>query len=112
MLRKKIISIVALATIGLASPTGAFARGGGGGHAGGGFHGGGGFHAGGGGFHGGGFGFREGEFRGRGFGFFGPSIYADYPYYYGGDYGGGCYLVTRRGPTRYGWRRRRVEICD
>jgi len=34
MLRNKIISIVALATIGLASPTGAFARGGGGGHGG------------------------------------------------------------------------------
>ena len=40
MLRNKIISIVALAVIGLASPTGAFARGGGGGHGGGGFHGG------------------------------------------------------------------------
>jgi hypothetical protein len=40
MLRNKIISIVALATIGLASPTGAFARGGGGGHGGSGFHGG------------------------------------------------------------------------
>jgi hypothetical protein len=39
MLRNKIISIVALATIGLASPTGAFARGGGGEHGGGGFHG-------------------------------------------------------------------------
>jgi hypothetical protein len=37
MLRNKIISIVALAVIGLASPTGAFARGG---HGGGGFHGG------------------------------------------------------------------------
>ena len=36
MLRNKIISIVALATIGLALPTGAFARGGGGGHGGGG----------------------------------------------------------------------------
>jgi len=40
MLRKKIVSIVALATIGLAPPTGAFARGGGGGPGGGGFHGG------------------------------------------------------------------------
>jgi hypothetical protein len=102
MLRNKIISIVALATIGLASPTGAFARGGGGGHGGGGFHGGGGgFHAGG--FHGGGFGFRGGGFRGRGFGFFGP---------YGDDYEGDCYLVARRVVTRYGWRSRRVEICD
>jgi hypothetical protein len=113
MLRNKIISIVALAVIGLASPTGAFARGGGGGHGGGGIHGGeGGFHAGGGGFHGGGFGFRGGGFRGRGFGFFGPYGYGDYPYYYGGNYEGGCYLVTRRVLTRYGWRGRRVEVCD
>jgi len=51
MLRNKIISILALAMIGLASPTVAFARGGGGGHGGGGFHGG---------------GFRGGGFRGRG----------------------------------------------
>src|SRR6266702_5543121 len=79
----------------------------------GGFHGGGGgFHAGGGGFHGGGFGFRAGGFRGRGFGFFGPYAYGDYPYYYGDDYEGGCYLVARRVLTRYGWRSRRVEICD
>jgi hypothetical protein len=100
MRRKKIISIVALAVIGLASPTGTFARGGGGGHGGGGFHGGGcGFHAGGGGFHGGGFGFRGGGFRGL-------------PYYYGDDYEGGCYLVARRVLTRYGRRSRRVEICD
>jgi hypothetical protein len=106
MLRNKIISIVALATIGLASPTGAFARGGGGGH------GGGGFHGGGGGFHGGGFGVRGTGFRGRGFGFFGPYAYGDYPYYYGDDFEGGCYLVTRRVLTRYGWRRRRVEVCD
>jgi hypothetical protein len=107
MLRNKIISIVALAVIGLASPTGAFARGGGGGHGGGGFHGGGGgFHA------GGGFGFRGGGFRGRRFGFFGPYVYGDYPYFYGGDYEDGCYLVTRRILTRYGWRRRRVEVCD
>jgi hypothetical protein len=106
MLRNKIISIMALAVIGLASPTAAFAHGGGGGHGGGGFHGGGGgFRAGGGGFHGGGF-------RGRGFGFFGPNAYGDYPYYYGDDYESGCYLVARRVRTRYGWRSRRVEICD
>src|ERR1700686_5851454 len=111
MLRNKIISIVALATIGLASPTVAFARGGGGGHGGGGFHGGGGgFHAGGGGFHGGGF--RGGGFRGRGFGFFGPYVYGDYPYYHRGDYEDSCFLATRRILTRYGWRSRRVEVCD
>jgi hypothetical protein len=72
MLRNKIISIVALAVIGVASPGVAFARGGGGGHGGGGFHGGG-FHAGGfGSFHGGGF-------RGRGFGVFGPYAYVTIP---------------------------------
>jgi hypothetical protein len=109
MLRNKIISIVALVTIGLASPTGAFARGGGG-HGGGGFHGGGGVFPGGG-FHGGGFGFRGGGFRGRGFGFFGPYAYGDYPYYYGDDYEGGCYLITRRVLIHSGWRSRRVEIC-
>jgi hypothetical protein len=86
MLRNNIISIVALVTIGPASPTGAFARNGGGGHGGG--------------------------FRGRGFGFFGPYAYGDYPYYYGDDHEGGCHLVTRRVLTRYGWRSRRIEICD
>jgi hypothetical protein len=105
MPRNKIIAIVALVTIGLASPTGAFARGGGGGRGGGGFHGGGGS------FHGGGFDFREGGFRGGGFGFFGPYAYDDYPYY-GSDYEGGCYLIARRIPTRDGWRTRRVEVCD
>ena len=113
MLRNKIISIVALATIGLSSPTGAFARGGGGGHGGGGFHGGGGgFQAGGSSFHGGGFGFRGDGFRGRGFGYFGPYAYDDYPYYYAGDYESGCYPATQRVLTRYGWRSRRVEVCD
>ena len=99
MLRNKIISMVALVTIGLSSPTGAFARGGGGGH-------------GGGGFHGGGFGFHEGGFRGRGFGSFGSYAYDDYPYYYGGDYEGGCHLAARRVLTRYGWRSGSVEVCD
>ena len=94
MLRNKFISIVALATIGLASPTGAFARGGGGGHG------------------GGGFGFRGGGFRGRAFGSFGPYAYGDYPYYYGNDYEAAANLVARRVLTRYGWRSRRVEICD
>jgi hypothetical protein len=104
MMRNMIIFLVVLVVIGLASPTGASAHGGGGGH------GGGGFHAGGGGFHGGGFG---GEFRERGFSFFGLYGYGNYPYYYyGGDYEDGCYLVARRVLTRYGWRRRRVEVCN
>jgi hypothetical protein len=113
MLRNKIISMMALVTIGLSSPTGAFARGGGGGHGGGGFHGGGGgFHAGGDGFHGGGFGFHEGGFRGRGFSYLGSYAYDDYPYYYSGDYEGGRHLAARRVLTRYGWRSGSVEVCD
>ena len=63
-------------------------------------------------FTAGGFGVRGAGFRGRGFGFFGPYAYGDYPYYYGDDFEGGCYLVTRRVLTPYGWRRRRVEVCD
>ena len=64
-------------------------------------HGGGGFH---GGFHGG--------FRGHGYGF------GFYPYYgYGGYwpyYGdeGVCYTVRQRVKTRYGWRIRRVSVCE
>ena len=63
----------------------------------------------GGGFHGGGF---HGGFYGRGFG---PGFY---PYgYYGGYYpyygdAGVCYTVRRRIMTRYGWRIRRVSVCE
>lgn len=90
-----------------ASSTSALARGGGG-HGGGG-HGGGGFRGG---------GFRGGGFRGAGFGL------GLYPYgYYGGYYPyagyypyegdeGVCYAVRRRVMTRYGWRTRRVSICE
>ena len=39
-----------------------------------------------------------------------------YPYgysgYYDNDDEGGCYLVRRRVMTLYGWRIRRVQICD
>jgi hypothetical protein len=49
--------------------------------------------------------------RGRGFGFLGSYAYGDYPYLYGG-YDVGRYVVTRRIPTHYGWRRRRIEVCD
>ena len=72
---EQIISIVALATIGLASPTGAFARGGGGGHGGGGFHGGGGgFHAGGGGFTVADLAFAEADFAGAAFSVHTPTV--------------------------------------
>ena len=111
MLHKTAIALLAITSIGLASPTMALARGGGGGHGGGmggggGFHGGGGF--GGGGFHGGsmagGFhggssfgGFRGGGFHGHGrgfgsrfvlgtglgYGFYDPYYYDDYSDGYG-----------------------------
>jgi hypothetical protein len=75
MLRKTMIALLAVASIGLVSPTMALARGGGGG----GGHGGGGFGGGGGGFHGGGFG-GGGGFHGGGFGGGG---------FHGGGFGGG-----------------------
>lgn len=118
MLRKTIIALLAVAAVGLLSPTVASARGGFGGH--GGFHGGfGGFH--GGGFHGGGF------HGGRGFAFgtaLGLGLYAPYAYgaygYYGDPYAysgyyddeGGCYVVQRRVYTPYGWRLRPVQVCN
>jgi hypothetical protein len=112
MTRKMMMALFALAAIGLAQPTVAFARGGhGGGGGGGGFHGGG-FH--GGGFHGGGFhgGFAggfHGGFHRHGFVGFGVGPYAyydDYPYY-----DDGCYMARRRVMTRYGWRIRPVQVC-
>jgi hypothetical protein len=68
-------------------------------------------HGGGGGFHGG---FHGGGFRGRGFGW-GPGYYGPYGYDgyypYEGDIGV-CYAVRQRVKTRYGWRIRRVSICE
>jgi hypothetical protein len=60
----------------------------------------------------GGGGFRGGGFRGGGFGFglapyYGYGGY--YPYY--GD-AGVCYVVRQRVMTRYGWRIRRVSVCE
>ena len=81
-----------------ASTTSALARGGGG-------HGGGGR----GGFHGGGF--HHGGFRGAGFGLGLGLGYYDgyYPYYGDVDV---CYVVRQRVMTRYGWRIRRISICE
>jgi hypothetical protein len=98
MLRKTIIALFAVAAVGLVSPSVAIAAPhhiGGHGHGHGGFHGGG--------------------FRGGGFGGFGWGIGGyGYPYSYGGYYydDGGCYLVRQRMMTRYGWRLRRVQVCD
>ena len=112
MFRKTMIGVLAAAALSTLVPTAASARGFGGG-----FHGG---------FHGGGF--------HRGFGGAGlalgavglglglaaapyaygyPSGYG-YPYGYGSyaAYGGGCYFVPRRAWTPWGWRVRRVEVCD
>jgi hypothetical protein len=99
MLFKTIVVLFVVAVASRALSSGASARGGG--------------HGGGGGFHGGG-GFRGGGFRGGGFGFYGPY---GYPFGHGGYYDGyesyeSCYLVRQRIHTRYGWRVRRVQICD
>jgi hypothetical protein len=112
MFRKTIIALFAVAAVGLVSPTIASARGGGGHGGGGGFHGGGG-----GGFHGGGGGFRgAGLGVGLGLGLAGAYGAYGYPYGYGYDSyaydNGGCYLVRRRVMTPYGWRLRRVQVCD
>jgi hypothetical protein len=133
MLRKTVIALLAVASVGVATPTVALARGGGGGgHGGGGFHGGG-MGISGGGFHGGGFGrsmafhdggFRGGEFHGHGFDHdrdfgrrFGFGGYVPYDYYdnyaYGDTYydNGSCYVIQRRVHTTQGWRRQPVQVC-
>jgi len=80
-------------------------------------HGGGfGGHGFGGGFRGGGF--RGGGFRGAGFGLGLGLGYGAYPYgYYDGYYPYAedesvCYVARRRVMTRYGWRIRRVSVCE
>jgi hypothetical protein len=83
MLRNAIIALLALGVTGVVSPTTASARG---------------FHHGG--FHGG-FGF----YAPYGFGY----PYGSIPYY--GD-AGVCYEQLQRIKTRYGWRIRRVSICE
>ena len=93
MLRKILLPFVAAALVAVvALPTGASARGHGGGWHGGGVHGG---------WHGGGF--RHG-FRGPRFGFY--PYYSGYRYY--GDYG--CYRTVRVF-TPYGPRLRRIWVC-
>lgn len=107
MLRKVMFGAMAVATLALALPTTASARGG--------FHGGG-FH--GGGFHGGFY--RGGFYRGPGFGFGYPGYYGYGPYGYGYGYPsiyryedlGGCRLANQRVRTSKGWRVRRVEVCE
>ena len=101
MFGKTIIALFAVAAVGLVSPTVASARGGG--------------HGGGGGFHGGGF---RGAGLGIGLGLGLAGAYGAYGYPYGYGYDsyayddGGCYLVRRRVMTPYGWRLRRVQVCN
>jgi hypothetical protein len=103
-----------------ASSTSALAFGGHGGGGHGGFGGGHGFGGGGFGGHGFGGGFRGGGFRGAGIGLglgLGLGYGYGYPYYDGGYYPyyedeGVCYVVRQRVMTRYGWRIRRVSVCE
>jgi hypothetical protein len=108
-MRKTFVALLAVASIGLLSPSVASAKAG--------FGGGGGFH---GGFHGGGF--RGGGIGlGLGLGLAGAYGAYGYPYGYGYGYGpyaysdyygdGGCYLVRQRVWTPYGWRLRPVRVC-
>src|SRR5712691_7032187 len=116
MLRKTVIALLAIASVGLAAPTMALARGGGGGGA---FRGGMAFHDGsfrsgesGRGFdHGRGFGHDRDFGRRFGFGFGGYDPYDNYAYddsYYDN---GNCYVVQRRVHTTHGWRRQPVRVC-
>ena len=86
MLRKLSLVAVAAASLGVAAlaPTSASAWGG--------WHGG---------WHGGGW--------HHGWG--GPRVFVGGPAYYGGGYGG-CYLQRERFWDGYGWRVRRVQVCD
>jgi hypothetical protein len=47
-----------------------------------------------------------------GYGYGYPDGYNSYGYYDGGYDDGGCYLVRRRVMTPYGWRLRRVQVCN
>jgi hypothetical protein len=120
MVRKSLIALLAVAALGLISPTMALARGGGGGHGGGGF-GGGGFRGGGfaggyqnggfgRGFHGG-YGHRFAFGSGPGYGYY-PYDYYDYSYDPYADYdNGSCYVVQQRVHTSHGWRGQPVQVC-
>ena len=103
MIRKTALALFAVAAIGMLSPSLAEARMGmmhGGMHH---HHGFGGFGLGGLGL-GLGFGLAAAPW-GYGYGY--PYGYGSYAYY-----GGGCYLIPRRVWTPFGWRLRRVEVCD
>jgi hypothetical protein len=116
MLRKTMIVLMTVASVGMLAPTVASARGGGGGGGGGGHGGGGGFggggFGGGGGFHGGAFGgggFHSGGFGGGGFHGFGPGPVALGGFHNGGFHGFGPGPVVRGfhdhgyGYHRYGY---------
>ncbi|MDN5005816.1 hypothetical protein ACFQZO_33735 [Bradyrhizobium sp. GCM10027634] len=94
MLRKKVMAALAVAAVGLAAPQAAQARGG----------------------------FWPGVAIGAGIagaGYYGPYGYGypyyGAPYYYGlgyEDYGAQCYPARQRVMTQWGWRVRRVQVCE
>src|SRR6267154_929547 len=104
MLSKTVIALLAVASIGLVSPTMELARGGGGGG-------------------GGGRGFHDRDFGRRfGFGFYPYDYYDDYAYDYPYGYypyassdsyadNGSCYVVQRRVHTTHGWRLQPRQVC-
>jgi hypothetical protein len=98
------IGVLAATALSTLAPTAASARGSGGG-----YHGG--FH--GGGFHGGfgGAGLALGAV-GLGLGLAATLTVMGTPNASYAYYGGGCYFVPRRAWTPWGWRIRRVEVCD
>ncbi|MGL5167978.1 MAG: hypothetical protein ACRC9K_19000 [Afipia sp.] len=51
----------------------------------------------------------SGGYYGPGYGYYGGPGYGYAPAYYGG---GGCYLQRERFWDGYGWRVRRVQVCD
>lgn len=115
MLRKTVIALLAVASVGLAAPTMALARGGGGGggHGGGAFRGGTAFHDGGfrGDESGRGFGHDRDFGRRFGFGFGGYYPYDNYAYDDSYHDNGNCYVVQQRVHTTHGWRLQPVQVC-
>jgi hypothetical protein len=98
MLRKTIIAVLAIAALGLVVPAAAQAHW---------AHGPG--HRWGSGWH------HHGHWHGG----FWPGVgigagwpYYDYPYYYAEEGYGGCHVVRQRVMTRWGWRFRRVDVCE
>jgi hypothetical protein len=115
MLRKTVVALLAVATVGMVSPTVASARGGGGGFGGGGFQDGG--------FNGRGFGPGLAVGAGLGYGLYGTNENSDYGYYgypyvyypngfhASFDDNDRCYEIRRHVHTTHGWSLQPVQVC-